>query len=190
MSARSISAAVLLITGLSLSGCESLPTPFAKPPQQRPAATTPPPTAAVSTPVPAAPAPLPAQALPAATDLNWEPSLEAPLGQLETQLVRQQEEGSPQQEVNETLSSIAYLYDAELYLLFKDTLDYLPAKAQQHEVGVQNRWLDQRQTVMTQAFLQDEDADVARYTAGQAFIVETRKRIEELQQLRKLIVID
>jgi uncharacterized protein YecT (DUF1311 family) len=136
------------------------------------------------------PVPLPEQALPAAIDLNWEPSLKAPLAQLEAQLTRQQEEGSSQLAINETLSSIAYLYDAELYLLFKDTLDYLPPKAQRHEVELQNRWLDQRQHVMIQAFLVDQDGEIARYAAGQAFITETRKRIEELQNLRKLIVID
>ncbi len=187
MSARSISATLLLITGLSLSGCESLPTPFApqavspKPPRTEPV---------ITESTPTDPEPLPPQALPAATDLNWEPSLEAPLAQLEAQLTRQQEDGSSQLAINETLSNIAYLYDAELYLLFKDTLDYLPPRAQKHEVDVQNRWLDQRQQVMTQAFLVDQDGEIARYTAGQAFIAETRKRIEELEDLRRLIVIE
>ncbi len=185
MRARSISATILLITGLGLSGCESLPAPFAQPTPKPPRSE---PVIAESTPT--TPVPLSEQALPAATDLNWNPSLEAPLDQLESRLTQQQENGSSQLEINETLSSIAYLYDAELYLLFKDTLDYLPPKAQRHEVDVQNRWLNQRQQVMTQAFLIDQDGEIARYTAGQAFIAETRKRIEELQNLRKLIVID
>jgi|SRR5690554_1049723 uncharacterized protein YecT (DUF1311 family) len=185
MSARSISAAVLLITGLGLSGCETLPGSFTqttpKPPRAEPI---------VAESTPTLLEPMPSQALPAATDLNWEPSLEAPLAQLKAQLTQQQENGGSQLEINETLANIAYLYDAELYLLFKDTLDYLPPRAQQHEVEVQNRWLDQRQQVMTQAFLVDQDGEIARYTAGQAFIAETRKRIEELQNLRKLIVIE
>lgn len=185
MRARSISATILLITGLGLSGCESLPAPFAQPTPKPPRSE---PVIAEST--PRTPVPLSEQALPAATDLNWEPSLKAPLAQLEAQLTRQQEDGSSQLAINETLSNIAYLYDAELYLLFKDTLDYLPPRAQKHEVDVQNRWLDQRQQVMTQAFLVDQDGEIARYTAGQAFISETRKRIEELEDLRRLIVIE
>jgi len=183
MSARSISGALLLITGLSLSGCESLPTPFSQS-----AAPAQPPVAARPEPVPSAPQP--AAALPAATDLNWEPSLDLPRAQLEARLTELQENGSPQEAINEVLSSIAYLYDAELYLLFKDTLDYLPPKAQRHEVEVQNRWLDQRQQAMTEAFLIDRDGEIARYAAGQTFIAETRKRIEELHDLRRLIVIE
>lgn len=185
MSARSISGALLLIAGLSLSGCESLPTPFStsSTPSQPPAATRP-----ESEPAP--PAPQPAQTLPAATDLNWEPSLDLPRAQLEARLTELQENGGSQEAINQVLSGIAYLYDAELYLLFKDTLDYLPPKAQRHEVEVQNRWLDQRQQAMTEAFLIDRDGEVARYTAGQTFIAETRKRIEELHALRKLIVIE
>jgi len=183
MRARSISGALLLITGLSLSGCESLPTPFSQP-----AAPTQPPAAVRPEPAPSASQP--AESLPAATDLNWEPSLDLPRAQLEARLTELQENGGSQEAINEVLSSIAYLYDAELYLLFKDTLDYLPPKAQRHEVEVQNRWLDQRQQAMTEAFLVDRDGEIARYAAGQTFIAETRKRIEELHDLRRLIVIE
>ena len=119
-------------------------------------------------------------------DLNWEPKLDQPIAQLEAQL--QLEES--QLAKNHTLSSIAYLHDTRLYLLFQDTLDYLPETAQRHEVALQNRWLDQRADAMTRAFLEDKDGEVARFAAGQAFIDETLKRIEELEQLRKLVVID
>jgi|GEM_PF-1367710 uncharacterized protein YecT (DUF1311 family) len=188
MRARYLPAIFVLLTGLGLSGCESLPAPFARA-KPGPSSANADPVASEATPE-STPTPLPAEALPAATDLNWNPSLDAPRERLESLLTQQQESGASQQEINKTLSSIAYLYDAELYLLFKDTLDYLPPKAQRHEVEVQNRWLDQRQQVMTQAFLIDQDGEIARYTAGQAFIAETRKRIKELQQLRKLIVIE
>jgi len=186
MRVPSISAALLLSAGLSLSGCESLSLPFS----QTAAPAQPPASSAKPRSEPEPPAYRTAETLPAATDLNWEPSLALPRDQLEARLVELQENGSPQEAINEVLSAIAYLYDAELYLLFKDTLDYLPAKAQQHEVEVQNRWLDQRQQAMTQAFLVDPDGEVARYAAGQTFIAETRRRIEELHQLRKLIVIE
>ncbi|MBV0933634.1 lysozyme inhibitor LprI family protein [Marinobacterium weihaiense] len=180
MTARLGSAAACLLFSLTLAGCQTLPMPFAKPAEPTP---TPMPKEEAS----AAPgAPRAADTLPASADLNWEPKLDQPIAQLEAQM--QLEES--QMAKNHTLSSIAYLWDARLYLLFQDTLDYLPEQAQRHEVELQNRWLDQRAEAMTRAFLNDKDGEVARFAAGQAFIDETRKRIEELEQLRELIVIE
>ncbi len=179
MTARLGSAAACLMFSLTLAGCQTLPMPFANKPQPEPEP--------VAQPIEAAKpaAPRAAETLPASADLNWEPKLDQPIAQLEAQL--QLEE--TQLAKNHTLSSIAYLWDTRLYLLFQDTLDYLPEQAQRHEVELQNRWLDQRAEAMTRAFLNDKDGEVARFAAGQAFIEETRKRIEELEQLRELIVI-
>ncbi|MBR9827117.1 MAG: hypothetical protein GYB41_00455 [Oceanospirillales bacterium] len=182
MTARLGSAAACLLISFTLAGCQTLPMPFAKTPPA-------PPAAAVTSPVinnPPPTTPTAAETLPASADLNWEPKLDQPIAQLEAQL--QLEES--QLAKNHTLSSIAYLHDTRLYLLFQDTLDYLPETAQRHEVALQNRWLDQRADAMTRAFLEDKDGEVARFAAGQAFIDETLKRIEELEQLRKLVVID
>ncbi|MBP0048316.1 hypothetical protein H9C73_06175 [Marinobacterium sp. AK62] len=169
-----------LLAGLFLTGCQTLPMPFAsntaaEPPREEASAQE------------AAPSqPKPPENPPASADLNWEPNLDQPITQLQAQL----ELDESQLAKNQTLSSIAYLYDARLYMLFQDTLDYLPEKARKHEVELQNRWLDQRAGAMTRAFLNDEDGEVARFAAGQAFIEETQKRIRELEQLRALIVIE
>ncbi|GAA0783965.1 hypothetical protein GCM10009109_01570 [Marinobacterium sediminicola] len=152
--------------------------PFANKPQPAPE-----PVAQPEDPQPLAPETV--EVLPASSDLNWEPKLDQPIAQLEAQLALEE----TQLAKNHTLSSIAYLWDAQLYLLFQDTLGYLPEEAQRHEVELQNRWLDQRAEAMTRAFLNDEDGEVARFAAGQAFIRETQKRIQELEQLRKLIVV-
>ncbi len=179
MTARLGSAAACLMFSLTLAGCQTLPMPFANQPQAEPEPVVQPVDAATPA------APRAAETLPASADLNWEPKLDQPIAQLEAQL--QLEE--TQLAKNHTLSSIAYLWDTRLYLLFQDTLDYLPEQAQHHEVELQNRWLDQRAEAMTRAFLNDKDGEVARFAAGQAFIEETQKRIKELEQLRELIVI-
>lgn len=181
MIARPASIAACLLFSLALAGCQTLPNPFVP----RPAAPPEPVAAATPAPAPAAEAPRRVEQLPASADLNWAPDLSQPIAQLEALL----EQDTSQLARNHTLSSIAYLYDARLYLLFQDTLDYLPEPARRHEVELQNRWLDQRAEAMTRAFLDDADGEVARFAAGQAFIAETRKRIAELEQLRRLIVI-
>lgn len=178
MTVRLGSAACLLLS-MTLAGCQTLPLPFANKDQAEPEPVVQP---AEET---APSAPKAAETLPASADLNWEPKLDQPIAQLEAQMALEES----QKAKNHTLSSIAYLWDAQLYLLFQDTLDYLPEQAQRHEVELQNRWLDQRAEAMTRAFLNDRDGEVARFAAGQAFIDETQKRIEELQQLRELIVI-
>ncbi|GAA0700482.1 hypothetical protein GCM10009104_31850 [Marinobacterium maritimum] len=179
MTARLGSAAACLMFSLTLAGCQTLPMPFTNKPQAEPEPVVQP----VEVAKPAAPKA--AEALPASADLNWEPKLDQPIAQLEAQMALEE----TQLAKNHTLSSIAYLWDARLYLLFQDTLDYLPEQAQRHEVELQNRWLDQRAEAMTRAFLNDKDGEVARFAAGQAFIEETQKRIKELEQLRELIVI-
>ncbi len=180
MTARLGSAAACLMFSLTLAGCQTLPMPFTNKPQAK-AEPVVPPAAAEAQPT-AAPA---ADSLPASADLKWAPKLDQPIAQLEAQMALEE----TQLAKNHTLSSIAYLWDARLYLLFQDTLDYLPEQAQRHEVELQNRWLDQRAEAMTRAFLNDKDGEVARFAAGQAFIAETQKRIEELERLRALVVI-
>lgn len=174
--------AACLLLGTILTGCQTIQVPFISEPKP---AETPQPPAEEPIVEESRASSIPAQ-LPASADLNWEPKLDQPITQLEAQLQVEESQLSK----NHTLSSIAYLYDARLYMLFQDTLDYLPEQARRHEVELQNRWLDQRAEAMTRAFLDDEDGEVARYKAGEAFIEETRKRIQELERLRELVVID
>ncbi|MBA4502650.1 hypothetical protein [Marinobacterium marinum] len=180
MTVRQGSAAACLMFSLTLAGCQTLSLPFG---DSAPKAE---PEVAVSAAPESRPqARLTKATLPASADLNWEPKLDQPIAQLEAQMALEE----TQKAKNHTLSSIAYLWDTQLYLLFKDTLDYLPEAAQRREVEKQNLWLDQRAEAMTRAFLNDKDGEVARFAAGQAFIDETRKRIEELEKLRELVVI-
>ncbi|SEG24338.1 hypothetical protein [Marinobacterium lutimaris] len=118
-------------------------------------------------------------------ELDWFPDLEQPLAQLESQFATA---NSPEAR-NETLSSVAYLYDTQLFVLFQDMLDFLPRDARVKELTEQNAWLDRRRSAMTRAFLQFDDENEARIAAGQAFIEATQARIEEIEKKRDLIII-
>lgn len=119
-------------------------------------------------------------------ELDWFPDLDEPLQQLESQYSAE----TTLAERSRTLSSIAYLHDARLFVLFQDMLDFLPQGARVNELKEQNTWLDRRKSLMTRAFLSKQDADEARLAAGQAFIDATLARIEEVEAKRKLIIIE
>ena len=173
-----IAAAVTL-----LAGCESIPLPFGNDSTPTPAT--------AATPIQSQPQ---TQQLSRADkiarglseELDWFPSLEQPLTQLEEVYASE----ASVTERNRTLSSLAYLYDARLFVLFQDMLDFLHPDARAHELAEQNAWLDQRERLATQAFLSVEDADAARLAAGQAFIDATQARIDEIEARRKLVVIE
>lgn len=167
-----------------LAGCESLPLPFVGSSGSTSAALpSEPPAAAQEEPAELSRAEQISRGL--SEELDWFPSLEQPLAQLEGLYAEEQSLA----ERNRTLSSVAYLYDARLFVLFQDMLDYLPDQARTHELEEQNAWLDQRERLATQAFLSVEDADAARLAAGQAFVQATRERIEEIEARRKVVVI-
>ncbi|WP_188747936.1 hypothetical protein [Marinobacterium zhoushanense] len=172
---------LVLATAL-ISGCDTLPSiPYInqKPAQESSAQT----------------APAPAKAKPLSRsekiakglseELDWFPNLDQPLEQLRESYAN---DPSPAKR-SQTLSSITYLYDAQLFLLFQDMLDFLPKDARVQELKEQNAWLDKRQQLLTQAFLREQDKTAARDAASQAFIKATRARIDEIKAKRKLIVL-
>lgn len=162
-----------------LAGCESIPLPFGNDSSK----TTQPPATTEAKPQPLSRSEKIARGL--SEELDWFPSLEQPLAQLEELYASETSVG----ERNQTLSSLAYLYDARLFVLFQDMLDFLHPDARAQELAEQNDWLDRRERLATQAFLSVEDADAARLAAGQAFVQATRARIEEIEARRKVVVI-
>lgn len=118
------------------------------------------------------------------SDLGWFPNLDQPLQQLNGELA--QEKGAKRAQ---TLQNLAYLYDAQLFVLFQDMLDFLPEAAEQRELKEQNDWLSERKKAATQAFLTVDDANAARFKAGQTFIRMTQDRIQEIKKKRALVVI-
>ncbi|KAA0876188.1 hypothetical protein [Nitrincola tapanii] len=115
---------------------------------------------------------------PLITSLQWTPTYDQPIRQLEALLASQ----TDLQERNQTISNLAYLHDAQLYMAFHEWLDYLHESARPREVEQQNRWLDQRQDAITAAFKRYEGDPQAPYQAAEAFIRMTKERQVELVQ--------
>lgn len=108
--------------------------------------------------------------------LNWAPSLSEPMQFIDTSLTSVE----PLDEKISKLMSLAYVVDAQLYIQFRDLLDRLQEPARSLEIERQRLWLDDRKQVMTQAFLEFEDENAARYNAAQAFLRSSHKRIGEI----------
>ncbi|WP_151704980.1 hypothetical protein [Nitrincola alkalilacustris] len=131
-----------------------------------------------SIPVVAEPVPAEPEITPIITTLEWSPSFSRPIRQLEEVLT----EATDQADLNRTISNISHLYDAQLYVLFHDLLDYLPEQARFREVEEQNQWLDMRMTQATSSFHRYDGGDLGVYHAGATFIAVTKDRIEVISR--------
>lgn len=113
---------------------------------------------------------------PLSEQLNWAPSLSEPMQLIDTSLASSE----ALDEKISKLMSLAYVVDAQLYIQFRDLVDRLPEPARSLEIERQRLWLADRKQVMTQAFLEFEDENAARYNAAQAFLRSSHKRIGEV----------
>ena len=110
--------------------------------------------------------------------LEWEPNVDQPIRQLEKVL----SELEQQQPRNETISSIAFLYDAKLYVLFHDFVAALPEEERVKEIEEQRRWLQERKRRIDAACAEYEGGTLASFTAGQASIDATKARIRAIEE--------
>ncbi|EXJ10514.1 MULTISPECIES: hypothetical protein [Nitrincola] len=124
---------------------------------------------------------------PEITALNWFPNYQQPILQFEILLARQTQSQDPER--LQTLLNLAYLYDAQLYVLFHELLDYLPELARSREIKEQNEWLDLRETQMSDAFVKNQGGDLGSIQASQAFIADTRKRIAVIEERLSIVKI-
>lgn len=86
-----------------------------------------------------------------------------------------------QQDINRLLIEIADLYDAELYVVFHDSLHSLDAAEREEALCEQVEWLEARQEAVLGL-----DADTDMRSTGPAerarlFIAITRARLEEMR---------
>lgn len=123
------------------------------------------------------------KAPPLITSLQWVPNYQPPIRQLEA-LLRNQEDA---REMAQTISNIAYLQDARLYVKFHELLDYLPDTARVREVEEQNAWLDRRQQQVGEVFHRHEGGDLGSYHAADAFIAITRDRMAVIEQRLEMV---
>jgi uncharacterized protein YecT (DUF1311 family) len=112
---------------------------------------------------------------------DWQPNIDQPIGQLEEVLVKLEQ----QQPMNYTISNVAFLYDAKLYILFHDFIDQLPEAARASEIAEQEKWLGQRKKLIGAGYAEYEGGTLASFTAGQASIDATKKRIAEIEKKMK-----
>ena len=174
----------LSVSALLLSGCETLSSDtFSVPFMSKSEAATEEATARESKPETLSRAEKISRGL--SEELDWFPDLEQPIAELEADYANEMTPAQRQQ----TLSSIAYVYDAHLFLLFQDMLDFLHPDARIRELEEQDRWLDQREVISTQAFLHHKKETQARSAASKAFIKATRERIAEIEEKRKKVII-
>lgn len=115
---------------------------------------------------------------PLITSLDWSPNYTQPIQYMEEQLREQTDD----RKMGRTITNIAYLYDAQLYVLFHEFLDYLPDMARVREIDEQNAWLDTRQEAVSEAFNRNGGGDAGSYHAADMFIAQTRQRTSLIEQ--------
>ena len=108
---------------------------------------------------------------------HWTPNIDQPIGQLEESLAELEQ----QQPMNYTISNVALLYDAKLYILFHDFLAFLPESERASQIAEQRQWLAQRKIQVHEAYIEYEGGTLAPYTAGKASVSATKKRIVEIE---------
>ncbi len=123
---------------------------------------------------------------PLITALDWAPNYTQPIRYLEAQLRDQND----QQVKTQTITQIAFLYDAQLYVIFHELLDYLPDTARVREIDQQNEWLDSRQNAVSEAFTQRGGGDLGAYHAADMFIAQTRQRTALIEERLARVKID
>jgi len=109
---------------------------------------------------------------------DWNPNVDQPIQQLEETLAKLDQ----QQRKNYTISNLAFLYDAQLYILFHDFIVSLPESARASEIAEQRNWLAQRKAQIHAAYSGREGGTLASYMAGQASIDATKERIAEIEK--------
>jgi uncharacterized protein YecT (DUF1311 family) len=108
---------------------------------------------------------------------HWTPNLDQPIGQLEETLAKLEQ----QQPMNYTISNVAFLYDAKLYILFHDFLAFLPESERAAHISEQHQWLVERKIQVNEAYMKYEGGTFASYSASKASVSATKKRIAEIE---------
>jgi uncharacterized protein YecT (DUF1311 family) len=109
---------------------------------------------------------------------EWSPDINQPIQQLEETLATLEQ----QQPRNYTISNVAFLYDAKLYILFNEFVGRRPSVMRAGEVAEQRQWLIRRKELIDAAYAVYEGGTLASFNAGQAAIDATKERIVVIEQ--------
>ncbi|MEE4249167.1 MAG: lysozyme inhibitor LprI family protein [Alcanivoracaceae bacterium] len=109
----------------------------------------------------------------------WQPDLEGPIAEMEALL----QTLNQQAHINRVSANLAVLHDARLYQIYLNKLAGLTGEQRQEFKKDQRQWLKKRERVAREAADQFRSGSIATFIGNQAFIDETRLRIElfELQ---------
>jgi uncharacterized protein YecT (DUF1311 family) len=113
--------------------------------------------------------------------VSWNLEIDQPIQQLEEILKTTDQ----QQPANYTISNIAFLYDAKLYILFQKYLETLSSAKQAEAWKDQEQWLKKQKKAIDVAYAGYEGGSYATYSAGEASIKITKLRIAEIESRLK-----
>ena len=107
----------------------------------------------------------------------WQPDLDEPIAEMENLL----QTLNQQKHINRVAANLAVLYDAKLYQLYLQQHAGLSGEARQEFEQEQRQWLKKRERTAREASDQFRSGSIASFIGSQAFIDETRLRIETLR---------
>jgi len=110
--------------------------------------------------------------------IGWEIEILQPIHQLEAHL----EKTEQQQEMNETIANISFLYDAKLALVFQEWISGLTEKEREKQISKQKQWLSERRKQIESAYQEYAGGSLAPFNAGQKSVEVTKKRILEIEK--------
>jgi uncharacterized protein YecT (DUF1311 family) len=106
----------------------------------------------------------------------WQPDLDGPIAEMETLLLTLNQ----QVHINRVSAGLAVLHDAKLYQIYLNQLAGFAGEQRLQFEKEQRQWLRKRERVAREASDQFRSGSIAAFIGNQAFIDETRLRIEFL----------
>ncbi|MCC1496118.1 lysozyme inhibitor LprI family protein [Alcanivorax sp. 1008] len=111
----------------------------------------------------------------------WQPDLDGPIAEMEALL----QTLSQQKHINRVSANLAVLHDAKLYQIYINQLAGLSGEQRSEFKKEQRQWLKKRERVTREAADQFRSGSIAAFIGNQAFIDETRLRVELLELHRQ-----
>ncbi|MDF1628491.1 MAG: lysozyme inhibitor LprI family protein [Alcanivoracaceae bacterium] len=111
----------------------------------------------------------------------WQPDLNGPIAEMEELL----QTLNQQSHINRVSANLAVLHDAKLYQIYINQLAGLSGEQRSEFRKEQRQWLKKRDKVVREAADQFRSGSIAAFIGHQAFIDETRLRVELLELQRE-----
>lgn len=116
----------------------------------------------------------------ASTTGEWAPDLDQAIGQIEEILASE----TQQQPLNYTSANLASLYDAKLYIVYRQRLHRMPESRKAGFIAEQRVWQRERKAIVQAAGAEFEGGTLAGLAAARADIELTKRRIQIVSEKR------